>query len=288
MSNKNLTKRLTGVFAASALVIGLGLAAQSASAAVVDGVISGSKHDLTTLGASGNKATGPAGAAAEICVFCHTPHGGNQTVAPLWNRIAPASAGFTPYTSTTMNYANVNTNMGTRSTMCLSCHDGATAMDTVINGPGSGPTLTGGRMTGYTWAPQANGQMLAGVFALLGTDLSNDHPVGIPYCGGATAAYVPVNGSNSIAASLCRDVDFNPYFKDASNAFWVDTVGTGSLTVKDKTDMALYASGIAGFNGVPSVECSSCHEPHSASTTTTSFLRTANTGSRICLACHKK
>lgn len=288
MSSKQFKNSLAGVFAVSALTLGLGLTAQSAFAAVVDGVISGSKHDLTTAGAGGNKATGPGGAAAEICVFCHTPHGGNQTVAPLWNRIAPASTNFTAYTSTTMNYANVNTNMGTRSTMCLSCHDGATAMDTVINGPGSGPSLTGGRMTGYTWAPQADGKMLVGVFALLGTDLSNDHPIGIPYCGGATAAYTPVNGVNTVGASLCSDVDFNSYYKDASGAFWVDTPGVGSATVKEKTDMALYASGVAGFNGVPSVECSSCHEPHSASTTTTSFLRTANTGSRICLACHKK
>jgi len=29
---------------------------------------------------------------AEICVFCHTPHGANQSEGPLWNRAIPSSS----------------------------------------------------------------------------------------------------------------------------------------------------------------------------------------------------
>ncbi len=296
MSSKHFRKSLTGVFAASALAIGLGFVAQSASAAVTTGLIGGSKHDLSPSGAGFNKTTN---ASAEICVFCHTPHGGNQAIAPLWNRAAATAA--TVYTSTSLNFPTpLAANAGSRSTMCLSCHDGATAMDTVVNGPGSGANLTATRITGYTWVT-ANGIIASGApagnMANLG-DLSNDHPIGTPYCGGPPANVVAwVAGSNPVNATNCRDQDFNPFYSSGTSpltsSFWVDVAG-GVAGTNEKTDMKLYASAIAAFNGMPSVECASCHEPHSADATalSTSFLRTAvgtgNVGSKICLACHKK
>ena len=45
----------------------------------VDAQILGSDHDMTT-------AT-PAGPSTEICAYCHTPHGGDQTQGPLWNKL---------------------------------------------------------------------------------------------------------------------------------------------------------------------------------------------------------
>jgi len=35
----------------------------------------------------------------EICIFCHTPHGGSLD-GPLWNRSSPDNASFTHYTTT--------------------------------------------------------------------------------------------------------------------------------------------------------------------------------------------
>jgi predicted CXXCH cytochrome family protein len=71
--------------------------------------------------------------------------------------------------------------------------------------------------------------------------------------------------------------------------WWVDTGGTG----RQKTDMTLYTrgpgAGGGGYTGQtdpePFVECASCHDPHTANPT---FLRIANAGSAVCLACHIK
>ena len=293
MSNKNLTKTLTRVVAASALAVGLGFATQSAFAAIVTGLISGSKHDLSPAGAGFNRATN---VGAEICVFCHTPHGGTQTTAPLWNKNLGTATTF--YTSATLTSPTPSAaNAGARSTMCLACHDGTTAMDTVINGPGSGANLTALRMTGYTWltnafiatgAPATN-------MANLG-NLNNDHPIGVGYCGGAPGVVAAwLVGSNPVNVTNCRNPDFNPFFSTgtapATSNYWVDVTG-GLAGVNEKIDMKLYASAL--FNGVPSVECSSCHDVHNADGTpnATSFLRTVpgtgNASSKICLACHKK
>ena len=73
---------------------GLGTLALALAVAVAGVVISqpaqaqiaGTKHNLGTSpgGATGaNKCSGT----AEICVFCHTPHGADTSAAvPLWNR----------------------------------------------------------------------------------------------------------------------------------------------------------------------------------------------------------
>ena len=51
-------------------------------------VIAGGPHDLTTGSALRNTNATIAG---QTCVFCHTPHGGSNTI-PLWNRTAPTGA----------------------------------------------------------------------------------------------------------------------------------------------------------------------------------------------------
>lgn len=233
--------------------------------------------------------------ATEICVFCHTPHASNTNVtAPLWNKPVKAGSSYTTYTTATSATIDGSVDMSGISLACLSCHDGTQAMDTMINKPGSGGYNVNGSTTGGTWvgARQSSGQMInAGEFiSMLGTDLTNDHPVGIQYCGGGLST-----GSASTTAAGattgCRDADFNAPSTGTiggHTAWWVDTGGAG----RQKTDMILYArlgsvGGSDTTNGwyQPFVECASCHDPHSENTT---FLRIANTNSAVCLACHNK
>ncbi|MBI2413505.1 MAG: hypothetical protein HYV24_09895 [Deltaproteobacteria bacterium] len=98
--------------------------------------IAGSRHNLGSLGPSGL-----VGGTTEICVFCHTPHHA-QTVplAPLWNRYN-ATDNFTAY-GTTLSGRSV-TDIGSVSLACLSCHDGVTTFDNIINSPGAGDLWTG-------------------------------------------------------------------------------------------------------------------------------------------------
>ncbi len=219
-------------------------------------------HDLTGGGIS------------ETCVFCHTPHAANTNVeAPLWNKPA-SSASYTLYDSTTIDGTVLA--VGSVSVACLSCHDGTQSTDVVINAPGSrgvdinGVALRGGnRFLDDPSKPD-----------FLGTDLTDDHPIGIQYGG------FVVNGSKI-------DPDFVGIGEGLSTSningqlrWWVDTGATGgSPGVRDKTDMVLYSRDNGGAVQ-PFVECATCHDPHTDQDET--FLRIANTGSQVCVTCHVK
>jgi len=244
---------------------------------------------------------------AEICVFCHTPHGGDTNApAPLWNKRlgvngAPAGGGtYTTYDSLqTPSLDGTVAAVGSISIACLSCHDGTQAMDNIINAPGSGGVVANGGDgvndgqdgRGFTWSGStvsAAGRLNGGA-ALIGTDLSNDHPIGIQYCGGG------LTGSGNVVSGTCKDTDFQPLQTQTINnnqVFWVDT----GLAGKQRTDLPLYARTAGGLG--PMVECASCHDPHVSSGQTgpagtgrvagDTFLRIANASSAVCTACHVK
>jgi hypothetical protein len=146
-----------------------------ASAAIISNIMA-TKHNLSASG------PGPVKAVSEtqICVFCHTPHGGDNTGgAPLWNR-PTSTASYNPYVSISMDATQPPGAPGASSKLCLSCHDGTLAIGLVINLRGKGANILmhntgpGGVMpdgsvagTGYT--------------SNLGIDLSNDHPISFTY-----------------------------------------------------------------------------------------------------------
>ena len=245
--------------------------------------IASTKHNLgTTPGGGVNQFSGT----AEICVFCHTPHGADTSAAvPLWNRTLPAPSSFTTYDSLGTSTLDGRTaSVGSVSIACLSCHDGVTSMSAVINAPGSG---TGGNAAwvagAWTGANQVGGKIAPGLITNIGTDLRNDHPIGIQYGGGGLTLTSP--------GAATRDADFKTATSavlGSSRVWWVDTEATPNGT-RQKTDMALYTRPAGSYTGQtdsePFVECSSCHDPH---TTNSTFLRIANSGSAVCLACHVK
>ena len=269
----------------------LGVLALLASSAFVPTMalaqIASTKHNLGTTNTIGgaNVFSGT----SEICVFCHTPHGGDTSAAvPLWNRTLAAPATYTTYDSLGTSTLDGKTlPVGSVSIACLSCHDGVQAMNSVINAPGSGFAGDAAWLAG-TWSGtrQSGGKINSTSAALLGTDLRNDHPIGIQYCGGG---YTVASGTGT-----CADPDFNAPNSatiGSGKVFWVDTVG--GTAGREKTDMILYnrtgtfnSGGLADAGGEPFVECASCHDPHTNAQPT--FLRTSNTGSRVCLACHVK
>ncbi|MES1981640.1 MAG: cytochrome c3 family protein [Pseudomonadota bacterium] len=316
----------------------------------------------------------------QICVFCHTPHGFNTVQsAPLWNRAVKSSATYTVYNAT--GATNVSSTLdaatpsiGSVSLACLSCHDGTQAMDVMINGPGSGLMAQAGNSgasNGYTWSqfgiqsqtatvgdgsfsPTNNIITPANASARgiwIGTDLSNDHPISVQYCGGGIMPNQMLTaGTAHYADGSCNDRLFNlPTVGFLNNAerFWIDTnvipdteaiaasaasiggapanpitrdpntvelfvtansnaLATGNngdtsgrgfipstsaagvstidgFGVRTKQDLMLFSNpGVTG----PSVECATCHDPHTPNNGT--FLRVSNNGSGLCLSCHVK
>ena len=279
---KLLSLRLGRAVTVAALLVGAVGFAQQAVAG-----ISATKHNLGTTGTGTNKLSA---GTDEICVFCHTPHASNDSAAavaaaPLWNKALPASTYLT-YSTTGNGGGTLDgevIGVGSISLACLSCHDGTQAMDNMMNAPGSGNyNSAGATQAGYTWvgANQTLGKITS--VANLGVDLKNDHPIGIRYCGGGQ--------NTTTVGGACTDTDFKAPANGTVNGaqvWWVDTEAVGNNT-RQKTDMALYtrtfAAGVNPGSG-PSVECGSCHDPHSTNAT---FLRIANTESKVCLACHVK
>ena len=196
--------------------------------------ISGSKHDFGQFGWAKN----------EICLPCHTPH--NATVrdangvlvaAPLWNHTI-SQATYTLYVDPDTG-TNVTGAVDTNSRLCLSCHDGTVAVDSFGGGAGT-QQMTGG---------------------LLGTDLSNDHPIG-------EAAIWP-----------------NP-----NPAFLVDPALRTAAGIMPLRKLA---------DGRNTVGCTSCHEPHNRKNqihmlwvSNTGPITTVDgravSGSGLCMNCHKK
>lgn len=192
-------------------------------ASSASGQIINSRHNFTSSGWSGG----------EICKPCHTPHFANSSAGQLWN-----------HSLSTANYTLFEGATGTQddfdrvSRLCMGCHDGTVALDAFGGSSGT---------AGLTIGSQGN----------LGTDLSNDHPVG------STAVYPTTTSTR-----------FNP--QDASH----NVVSTaGSLRLYSWVDSA----GVEKFV----VGCRTCHDPHNRGNYG-HMLRFSNQSSQLCLTCHIK
>ncbi len=141
--------------------------------------VTASKHNMSSRSGLANY--------GEVCVYCHTPHGGQTQNAPLWNR----NFGTGPYSmynasySSTIDMAVAASPQGV-SLACLSCHDGTIGLDVIINRPNTDTSLAGSGNT----MPSNAGQF----FANLGTDLRNDHPISVTYDNVADPAFNAPSG----------------------------------------------------------------------------------------------
>lgn len=232
--------------------------------------IADTKHNLRSSGSSPL-----AGTADEICVYCHTPHGGKKALendtGPLWNRdYTPGT--FQVYESRTLDTSPATTPTSV-SKACLSCHDGTLGINAMINRPGPGTnqgTEGPGKAIGDgSYTPTNN-------LAKIGTDLKDDHPISIIYQDAksyGTGGGLPIGTDSHAAGFRANEADGNKF-----------VVKSGTVT------LPLYGA----TQALAKVECASCHDPHeertggSANPNSVFFLRTLNTGSALCLTCHLK
>ncbi len=255
--------------AASMLLVSSSLMAGAWS---ITGKITGSPHDLSNAAGLDSSASDN----GEICVYCHTPHASNTsfTGAPLWNKKGPA-AGTTYYlyganaagtqgtTIAGTAVGDANGTLSSPSLACLSCHDGVSAIDSIVNAPGSGTGTLANATTKIQNYASFGGWIGAG--GLADVDMSNDHPVSVKYMG---------DGTSTSPASL-RAKTAN--LAAASGSDW-----KGATTIQDL---------LRGPN--EQVECSSCHDPHNGYATQgtdpeVNYLRHSNAQSKLCIGCHDK
>ncbi len=185
--------------------------------------ISSTKHNLAAGGPGTIKAS--AGQQNdEICVYCHTPHFANPgfTGAPLWNKATP-TATYTMYGTTIAGSAPDAAPNGVTKA-CLSCHDGVSAINSIVNSAGPGGVVTGGTNVAFGTTLAGTAKTMPAGATNLGTTLADDHPVSITYTAGK--------------ASLVATT--------TSLTGWEGATTVANLLRSNK------------------VECSSCHDPHTS------------------------
>jgi predicted small secreted protein len=140
---------LTAKYAVFSAIVVLVCALTSATSEGAGRKISerGNKHNFSFTNTSVNYRAVQSGdmptypRSSQICVFCHTPHNANPE-GPLWNRSASAVSFFKHFSSPTLaiDDASVRSTSGYgqpngSSRLCLSCHDGVTALGAVYTSP---------------------------------------------------------------------------------------------------------------------------------------------------------
>ncbi len=199
------------------LVFGLGGNAAQAQSMV------GQAHDFSTQAFS----------QGEICLPCHTPHNAlndeaGNPIGYLWNHEL-TTATYTLFDGSTGDSIN---DFDKLSRLCMSCHDGTVALDSF------------GGNTGASFIDAEH---------LIGTDLTDDHPVG-------SVAVYPEAG----------DSDFN-----AATNHKLGPNGELKLRTLDIAGVPTYI-----------VSCMTCHTPHYKGFE--DQLRMSNAASALCLSCHIK
>ena len=165
----------------------------------------------------------------QVCVFCHTPHmAAGRTQDPLWNHSLSTVATYGVYSSVTMNVVPTElAGSGQAGLLCLSCHDGTVAVNTLWKQPSDGNA-------GST--PVAGGVLLANMAintsagGYLGSDLTNDHPVNFSYntsiTGGDTHIRSTPSGSivlfgGTVQCGSCHNVhdpQYAPFLRQSNAA----------------------------------------------------------------------
>jgi len=269
----------------------------------------GTRNDTVAGGGQVNGTT-------QVCVFCHTPHHSNTDAKPLWNRNMPNSGNYVGYSQgSTGSLTIAGTNIvapqaGSASLACLSCHDGVTTFDNLVNAPGKdGVTAPSATVVDLGWTFWDDGLTVItaknlgfNTRVVLGTDLTNDHPVNVPYSGNQKASLRDMGTTISqinLSAGLNNTTKYFSWMQ--SNNWAVSGFISSTATISDLLRSA--------SNGSNLVECSSCHDPHFDNGSYAEYLTDpitgafaglnqsdgvflrrvgGNMGSGVCRTCHNK
>ena len=236
----------------------------------------------------------------EVCIFCHTPHGGRSNVggvagmAPIWNRRLSDPMSFMPYTSPNFDGQDMLGTPGRPkgvSLACLSCHDGAVAFDALINSSGSGGFFPTNRVM------SGAGGSIGMAFNGPAVDASSSFREGRrdetsggfvffdAFGGGPNGSFgaepfpnlgVDLRDDHPISMEIPRT---DPQFKEiltnittkggripgSGGVMWIDRNPNGAFLPLDKRDRIRAYPTDPNRPDAPYIECASCHNPHEAS-----------------------
>ncbi|MCK4990733.1 MAG: hypothetical protein KAS29_09610, partial [Bacteroidales bacterium] len=221
-----------------------------------------------------------------MCEFCHTPHTIKPS-SPAWSRSNPGTR-YIMYDQMTSSTSDIPADPSRQpdgsSVLCLSCHDGTIALGTTSS------------------------SMPPGSSSILGTDLSDDHPISFEYDATLVASdgqlkYTPIfpvtlDNNNKVQCASCHDPHADNYtnFLVASNEFsdlcfkchdrtyWsLSTHGTSSASWNG-SGANPWAHFNHSFSTVAQNGCGNCHVMHTAEGK--ERLMKSDLEEKNCLDCH--
>jgi len=237
------------------ILLGLPFMAQAQSVAFT-------KHNLSVRGGiDGQQST-----VQSMCEFCHTPHS-IKPLTPTWNNSNPATR-YIMYDEMISSTSNIPADPSRQpdgsSMLCLSCHDGTIA-------PGN-----------------VNSAMPPGSSSILGTDLSDDHPISFIYDATLTASdgqlkYKPLfpvtlDDNSKVQCASCHDPHVDIYhnflvvsneysdlcFKCHDRNYWSLSSHAVSSASWNGSGINPWAHNEMSFSNVAQNGCGSCHVMHTA------------------------
>lgn len=243
------------------------------------GNVANTKHNLSYNGTVGSvyKTNDPN--ATQVCVFCHTPHNAGQAKT-LWNKANKSAIDFRLYTSSgTLTSVTKKSTLpaGSPSLLCLSCHDGKTAMN-ILHSSSFGDTAAA-TAAGYPAGTKMWSSTNGGLAPVVMQEGLTDMFTGLPMPSMAI-------GGGATGANLTDDHPIGFSYTDAQIEKAKDSNGLhpiGTVTASNPN--------IRFFGSKNRMECSTCHDPHADATTNPAikpFLVQSNAASALCLACHNK
>ncbi|MEN8229895.1 MAG: cytochrome c3 family protein [Bacteroidota bacterium] len=220
------------------------------------------KHNLSVRGAIENQSS----SVQSMCEFCHTPHSIKPAI-PSWTRSNPGTR-YIMYDQMISSTSNIPADPSRQpdgsSILCLSCHDGTIALGS------------------------SQSAMPPGSSSILGTDLSDDHPISFIYDAALAASdgqlkYTPmfpasVDANSKIQCASCHDPHVDTYsdFLVASNEFsdlcfkchdrtyWTLSAHSTSSASWNGSGTNPWAHNETSFSSVAQNGCGNCHVMHTA------------------------
>jgi len=204
------------------------------------------RHNMSSNATHGGvRAAAPPDGTDQICIFCHTPHGA-AAEGPLWNRSAPSGsfslysgalaindsygggvkAAAQYYTTGEAGAPGGHVYPNGASRLCMSCHDGVTAVNILRNGGAIAMVSTSPALLdpdGSLKGSVAGGDAIGSVI-----DLSTSHPISFKY---DSSVVTMINSAYTVAALPNR-------YQDPSTL--VDTP----------------------LDSQSRMQCTTCHDPH--------------------------
>ncbi len=228
----------------------LALTALSCSAALASTGIVNSKHNMSSSSTSGVKSDN-----TQICIYCHTPHAAFKPSeaagsSAIWNHTLSSATYVLRSGESQSDFQPNATTNNAGTALCLSCHDGTVALNSLHNTTSTGTITFSGSDVG------PDGKLGDNLFNL-GTDFTDDHPIEVAL----DTSYTNLTNFDGSAGMM--------YVQGS-------TSGDAAKVFRE--------SGRTGWF----IQCASCHEVHNMKGYK-SLLRIDNTQqSKLCLACHVK